>query len=65
MNAETRNAIRQQIVQGIENTIESLSFEAKICAKIHDEKGLETVKSKLIDIEKRLEAANLLIKEDK
>jgi hypothetical protein len=63
MDAVRQEAIRKQIIQSIEDQVEALSFEAKICNKIHDEKGLENVKARLVELEKKLEAATSLIKE--
>ena len=47
MDAVRQEAIRKQLIQIFENSVESLSFEAKICVKVGDEKGLADIKAKL------------------
>ena len=55
--------IAQRVLQSLEDQLEQLSIEARIAAKIHDDKAGEHLRKSLIDLEKKVEAANQVIKE--
>jgi len=55
--------IAKAIIAQLENNAEAATFEGRICSKVNDEKGMEQVKTRLTDLQKRIDAANELIME--
>jgi len=63
MNIARRIAISRQLIAQIEDQAEAVSFEARICVKVKDEKGLEATKKNLLQLENRLAAAAEIVAE--
>lgn len=63
MDKARKVEIAKVIISQLENNIEATTFEGRICSKVSDEKGLDAVKKRLEDLQKRLDAANELLKE--
>jgi len=56
-------AVDKAVMAQLENNLEAATFTARICRKIDDDKGLEQAKLQVVDFEKRIQAADELIKE--
>ena len=63
MEKERQIAIANNVLTGIENSLEALAFEGKVCAKVGDEAGLERIKKQAMELQKKVDAAHEIIKE--
>jgi hypothetical protein len=63
MNKERSIAIAKLAIQQLEDAAESASIDMRICRKVKDEKGYEQAKTRAIDLEQRIKAAEEIVKE--
>jgi hypothetical protein len=55
--------VLKAIISQLEDSSQAATFEMRICDKIKDVKGYEAAKTRALDLESRISAANDILKE--
>lgn len=63
MELERRKAILRGYINQLENSVEQLSFDMKVCQKVRDERGYQAAKQQALEIDKKILAAKEIMDE--
>jgi len=64
MESKRKVQIMGAIKTQLEDQLEAVLFEGRIASKIGDEKGLEAIRKRATELEKKVEAATALIEDE-